>query len=213
MTSMVIKADGQQRKQYAPYTTLFSSAQTTAARRTRHVNQEGDSIKSGHPSFLAGNVLLRECTVRRFRHSGPGGQHRNRVETAIELIHEPTGVTAAATERRSQADNQRVALHRLRVRLAIDVRTVTSTSVHPSALWTARCRGQRILCSERHADFPVLLAECLNAVCAKDYDVRRAAAALSCSVSQLVRFIARVPAALVRVNAERHSRGLRSLKS
>jgi len=176
------------------------------------VDQEGDSSEARHPVSLPNDVLLRECIVRRYRQSGPGGQHRNRVETAIKLIHKPSGVTATATERRSQVDNQRVALHRLRVRLAVDIRTVTSTGVHASALWESRCRGRRIQCSERHADFPILLAECLNALYATDYDVRRAAAALGCSASQLVRFVARVPDALVRVNTQRQLRGLRSLK-
>ena len=46
---------------------------------------------------------------------------------------------------------------------------------------------------------------------AKDYDVRRAAAALGCSTSQLVRFLARVPDALTLVNAHRAEKGLHRL--
>jgi len=57
-----------------------------------------------------------------------------------------------------------------------------------------------------------MLAEALNAIDAKEYDVRRAAAALGCSTTQLVRFVARVPEALEQVNQERGSRGLRRLK-
>ena len=174
---------------------------------------ERDSSGLRHPVLMPDDELLRECSVRRFRQSGPGGQHRNRVETAIELIHHPSGVTATATERRSQFQNQRVALRRLRIRLAVDVRTVTSPDVYASALWESRCPDQRIHCSERHVEFPVMLAESLNAIRAKDYDVRRAAAALGCSTSQLIRFVARVPDALVQVNAERRARGLRLLKS
>ena len=162
--------------------------------------------------LLPDDILLRDCLVRRFRHTGPGGQHRNKVETAIELTHEPTGVSGMATERRSQAHNRRVAIRRLRIRLAVEIRTVTSPEVHPSALWAARCRGQKILCSDRHADFPVLLTESLNAIHAKDYDVKGAAAALGCSTSQLVRFVARVPDALLQVNTERKTRGLKCLK-
>ena len=57
--------------------------------------------------------LLAECDVRASRRSGPGGQHRNKVETAISLHHLPTGVRAEASERRSQAQNQTQALFRL----------------------------------------------------------------------------------------------------
>ncbi|MCH2211950.1 MAG: peptide chain release factor-like protein [Fuerstiella sp.] len=165
-----------------------------------------------HPVTLSNDTLLRECLIRRFRASGPGGQHRNKVETGVELIHESTGVSAVATERRSQADNQRAALQRLRLRLAVEVRLVFSPAVYPSVLWKSRCRNRKIQCSERHADFPVLITESLNAVHAKDYDVKSAADALGCTTSQLVRFIARVPEALIRVNTERNARGLRSLK-
>ena len=34
--------------------------------------------------------LLAECRVEARRDSGPGGQHRNKVESAIRLVHEPT---------------------------------------------------------------------------------------------------------------------------
>jgi len=67
-------------------------------------------------------LLLRACVLRRGRTRGPGGQNRNKVETAVYLLHRPTGVAAAATERRSQAENLRVALFRLRLQLAVAVR-------------------------------------------------------------------------------------------
>lgn len=173
---------------------------------------EDDQAQTDHPVLQPDDLLLQQCRTRRFRHSGPGGQHRNKVETAVELIHEPTGIVAVATERRSQAENQRVALRRLRLQLAIELRTVRSATVHPSDLWESRCLKGRIQCSERHADFPRMIMESLNAIHAKDYDVKTAAGALGCSTSQLVRFVGRVPEALAMVNTERSSRGLRPLK-
>ena len=167
---------------------------------------------SSHPVLLTDEALLNECTVRRGRASGPGGQHRNKVETAVEIVHDPTGIVAAGTERRSQQDNHREALKRLRLRLAAEIRTVASADVHPSELWTSRCRNQRIRCSDHHADFPVLLAEAMNAVHAKDYDVRKAAAALGCSTTQLVRFVGRISEALRQINDQRAKRGLKPLK-
>ncbi|MEY2725109.1 MAG: Peptide chain release factor 1 [Planctomycetota bacterium] len=166
-----------------------------------------------HPAAIPPAQLLEQCLQRRSRASGPGGQHRNKVETAIELVHHPTGLTSLATERRSQDANLQVALFRLRLLLALKVRSVASSDVNPSPLWKSRCHNQRIACNDRHTDFPAMLAEALDAVDAKDYDVRRAAAALGCSFSQLTRFIARLPEALEQVNLARAERGLHRLFS
>ncbi len=54
-----------------------------------------------------------EIEVTFFRASGPGGQHRNTRETGVRIRHLPTGIVVTATERRSQAENRRVALERL----------------------------------------------------------------------------------------------------
>jgi len=56
---------------------------------------------------LSDDALLAQCRMEFFRASGPGGQHRNKVSTAVRLIHEATGVKAEAVESRSQVDNRR----------------------------------------------------------------------------------------------------------
>ena len=54
-----------------------------------------------------------EIEITFFRASGPGGQHRNTRETGVRIRHIPTGIVVTATERRSQAENRRVAMERL----------------------------------------------------------------------------------------------------
>jgi hypothetical protein len=66
--------------------------------------------------------LLAQCRVKIHRASGPGGQHRNKVSTACSLYHNPTGVSAQAYESRSQHENRRTALKRLRMKIACHVR-------------------------------------------------------------------------------------------
>ncbi|MBI5018355.1 MAG: peptide chain release factor-like protein [Deltaproteobacteria bacterium] len=60
-------------------------------------------------------IVLREgdLEITFFKGSGPGGQHRNKRETAVRVRHVPTGVTVEASEERSQARNREVALERL----------------------------------------------------------------------------------------------------
>lgn len=62
-------------------------------------------------------VDLDEVTVEPFRGSGPGGQHRNTSDSCVRVRHHPTGLTAVATESRSQHVNREVALARLAERI------------------------------------------------------------------------------------------------
>ena len=76
-----------------------------------------------HPATLPVESLLDQCELRTQRRSGPGGQHRNKTSSGAFLLHRPTGIVAEATERRSQAENRDVALARLRLRLAVEIRS------------------------------------------------------------------------------------------
>ncbi len=165
----------------------------------------------GHPAALAPEQLAAECDVRRTRRSGPGGQNRNKVETAVVLVHRPSGIAAEASERRSQAENLRTALFRLRLNLALEIRRPAPGDAPPSPLWQSRCRGGRIVVSPTHDDFPALVAEALDVLAAHAMDPRPAAAILGCTPSQLVRFLKAEPRALQLVNSQRRSLGLRLL--
>ncbi len=168
---------------------------------------------STHPAALEPDDLLRQCSMERGRSSGPGGQHRNRVQTLVILTHTPTGVTAQASERRSAEENRRVALRRLRLRLATEFRAPVPLGECRTALWLSRCGPEgRIACNPRHADYPTLLAEALDVVEACGLDVKQAAVRLCCTPSQIVRLIAAHPAALDRLNRSREARGMHALR-
>ncbi|HQR35809.1 MAG TPA: peptide chain release factor-like protein [Blastocatellia bacterium] len=61
--------------------------------------------------------LERDCDVEFFVAGGPGGQHRNKVETGVRLTHGPSGLVVTATERRSQSANREAAFERMAEKL------------------------------------------------------------------------------------------------
>ena len=154
---------------------------------------------------------MSECEKSFLRRSGPGGQNRNKVETAVILRHRPSGVIAEANERRTQAENGRAALFRLRINLALEIRRAVVPQ-GPSPRWQARCQGGRIAINPAHDDFPALLAEALDLLASRDWDTKAAADSLNCSPTQLLKLLKDEPKAFALLNAERFRRGLRALQ-
>lgn len=76
---------------------------------------------------LSDDALLAQCQVETYKSSGPGGQHRNKVSSAVRLRHNTTGLTVHGDERRSQHANKASALARLRMNLACRIRCPVET--------------------------------------------------------------------------------------
>lgn len=169
-----------------------------------------------HPAALPEPALLSQCRLGKTRSSGPGGQHRNKVETTVEITHTPTGTLAHAGERRSAEENRRMAIFRLRLALATQHRCPVpkgdTWGDTRSALWRSRSTGGKIACNPEHHDFPSLLAEAMDMIVNCGLDESKAASRLSCTTSQLVKFVKEHPPALSQWNKERAAAGLHSLR-
>lgn len=163
-----------------------------------------------HPAALDPDALRKQCDVRFTRRSGPGGQNRNKVETAVILTHRPTGLVAEANEERSQARNGEEALRRLRLSLAVQIREVAAAE--PSPLWRSRSAGGKLRVNPDHDDYPALLAEALDHLAATGFDPKLAATPLGCSPTQLVKLLKGEPRALLAANAARAGLGLHALR-
>lgn len=141
----------------------------------------------------------------------------------------PSGVRAEASERRSQHENREIAIARLRLRLALEVRSAPlappvdtppgdapppGPREPPSALWRARrTNAGKLVVSEKHVDFPALVAEALDSLRGREHDVRAAAEDLGVSTSQLVKLLGAAQPALQRVNEARQRAGMAPLKA
>jgi protein subunit release factor A len=58
--------------------------------------------------------LLDECRIETYRSSGSGGQHVNVTNSAVRLVHLPTGITVTSQKGRSQYANKQDCIEKLR---------------------------------------------------------------------------------------------------
>lgn len=148
--------DEEQRSEDMPLPPLpspFLSEHAGMLPRVQAIQPRGPS--RGGPGYNAGmrreppyatdlETLEREAEVEFFRASGPGGQHRNKVETGVRLRHPPSGLVVTATERRSQSLNRRLALERLQGKLrAMNRPRKKRVPTRPTAASLARRREEK----------------------------------------------------------------------
>lgn len=74
------------------------------------MNPTGNEL---HDRLARCGIDPRDVTESYARSSGPGGQNVNKVETAVRLIHGPSGLSVFATEHRSREMNRRAAWLRI----------------------------------------------------------------------------------------------------
>ncbi len=176
-------------------------------------------MQKTHPATWSEKDLLDACKITFSRASGPGGQNRNKVETSVELEFANSGIHAHASERRTQIENRKVALMRLRCKLAVAYEmnpadasaTLASNEREPSELWLRYCQKGLVNISENNDEWPSLLAELMSALRAVDWDLAQAAERLQTSSSQLFKTLRKYPPAALRLNEERKKRGKKEL--
>ena len=90
-----------------------------------------DAAHRRHTSFAAVDVIPEieagenvqveikpeDLRIETFKSGGAGGQYVNKTESAVRVIHEPTGIIVASQQERSQAQNRDVAMGILRAKL------------------------------------------------------------------------------------------------
>lgn len=66
------------------------------------------------------DVVIRDSdlVITTCRDSGPGGQHRNKVESAVQITHKPSGIQIRCCQGKSQHQNRKLAMGLLRAKLA-----------------------------------------------------------------------------------------------
>ncbi|HTL35905.1 MAG TPA: peptide chain release factor-like protein [Kofleriaceae bacterium] len=162
------------------------------------------------------DALIAQCEVDRYRASGPGGQHRNKTESAVRLRHKLTGVTAIGEDSRSQAENKVHAVRRLRAAIALDVREPVQLDGYvPSrrlaafvAAGTAPLGAKTRLTGEYWAS----IAEILDLLVAGNLEIGTTAQRLGISTGALSKLLLHDEAVGRAVNDLRRAKNMRPLR-
>jgi len=75
------------------------------------------------------NVTKADLTIQYYRGSGPGGQNRNKRDTACRIKHNLTGLVATAEEFKTQGKNREAAFRRLALKLIPLMKEELSTKI------------------------------------------------------------------------------------
>ncbi|XP_068648934.1 uncharacterized protein [Aristolochia californica] len=177
----------------------------------------------GSKEFLrqSDEQLMGQCEMDTFKVSGPGGQHRNKRESAVRLKHIPTGVIAQATEDRSQHKNRASALARLRTMLALKVRNKLDLESYTPPLELLQILPPKSTIREpdvgpqigpKNPKFTLGMQALLDLMVAVNGSVSEAAKMLGLSTGALSRLILSDDSLRMKVNELRVSKGMRPLK-
>ncbi|HEY3117128.1 MAG TPA: peptide chain release factor-like protein [Chloroflexota bacterium] len=150
--------------------------------------------------LLSDQALLAQCEVDRYRASGPGGQKRNKTDSAVRLRHGPTGIIVIAEESRSQIENRARALRRLRKALALRVRHPVPTNGVPEAIRICIGRNGRLRVGQRDARYLPAAAAVLDVLSETHGRVSDAAEYLSLTTGNLSGFLTADTDLLVEAN-------------
>ncbi len=151
-------------------------------------------------------ALLRLCREECFRASGPGGQHRNKTESAVRLSVLDGAVVGLCSEHRSQHRNRAEALRRLRIAIAMEMRLPIVDELidlPTKEIWKLGRKDRR---------YAAFIGHLLDVLAHHDWAVGLAAERLGTSTGKLIRRLSRDPQLWNVVNQARLRLGLVNLR-
>ena len=161
------------------------------------------------------DALIAQCEVDRYRASGPGGQHRNKTESAVRLRHRLTGVSAIGEDSRSQSENKLHAVRRLRAAIALAVREPIAVDAPVSPRLAALVAGGTPPLGAKTrltGEYWAAIGELLDLLVAGGVEIAATAARLGVTTGALSKLLLHDDHVARTVNDLRRARGMRPLR-
>jgi hypothetical protein len=160
---------------------------------------------------FADDKLVAECDTHLYKASGPGGQHRNKVTSAVRLCHRASGLHATGTESRSQHENRARAIKRLREAIALSARVPLPAEI----VWPENVQipSGRLRVNEKNPAITQVIALVLDSFAHHGGEPKEAATALGLTTSGLVKFVYEHRKAWREVAHMREKLGLKPLRA
>lgn len=166
-----------------------------------------------HYLLATDDALIAQCEVDRYRASGPGGQHRNKTESAVRLRHKLSGVTAIGEDSRSQSENKLHAVRRLRAAIALEVREPAPATPSPRlAALVANGTAPLGKNTRLTGEYWAAIAELLDLVVANSLEIGTTAQQLGISTGALSKLLLHDDAVARAVNDLRRAKNMRPLR-
>ncbi|HUU84304.1 MAG TPA: peptide chain release factor-like protein [Phycisphaerae bacterium] len=162
---------------------------------------------------LDDRALLARCEVHTYKASGPGGQKRNKTDSAVRLHLTGTGLMVRATESRSQHENRARAVRRMRQAIALELRHTLDREHYRPGDVARSCltRRSQLQVGQRDARYHLVVGEVLDVIAACDARLSEAAALIGITTANLTTFLRKDPKLLNSVNRMRRKRGMKSI--
>ena len=149
---------------------------------------------------LSDDKLLKICELDFFIGTGPGGQKKNKTESAVRLTYRPRSISSTASEDRQQSINRTRAIKRMRIQLALEWRAEAQP-------WN----GQWNM-NPKNDQYSLFIACLLDNLAAFDWQVSEAAAKLNISTGQLIKLLAKCDPLWQFVNQQRQKHNYKALR-
>jgi len=142
-----------------------------------------------HFLYLTDQELMELCIFDRFRANGPGGQKKNKTDSAVRIRHISSGLVGLSTESRSQHVNRIYALRRLRLKIALTLRNTDQDDRGDLEEFVQQTKKRSFKLNIRGPRYPIIVASLFDELSVNDWKISITAKKIGITSSALNKFL------------------------